>query len=189
MFFFVQVGSTELSVGMASVHFSWLIISLLSANVCGSDVVKSRPVGIVELDMVNCCREVFIVIPWGSRPGIDIRFLFKSFDGERCFGDCIDCGGVENVGLSRFPIVNLFFEGDFIGGFGSFFLVGFAESGGWWHNPSTSFCEERDQAVFHRMMVSAYSTKEVEIFGEEERGCCRHCVVRRSVGHPRVCGG
>ena len=92
IFMIVQVGSTESFVGMASFHFSWLIISLLSANVCGCDLVKSRPVGIVEFDVVNCCREVFIVIPWGSGPGIDIRLLFKSFDGKGCFRDCVDGG-------------------------------------------------------------------------------------------------
>ena len=79
---------------MASFHFFlvFLMISLLSANVCGCDLVKSRPVGVVEFDVMNGCREVFIVIPWGSGPGIDVRLLFKSFDGERCFRDCVDGG-------------------------------------------------------------------------------------------------
>ena len=79
---------------MASFHFFlvFLMISLLSANVCGCDLVKSRPVGIVEFDVVNCCREVFIVIPWGSGPGINIGFLLEFFDCERGLGDCINGG-------------------------------------------------------------------------------------------------
>ena len=52
----------------------------LSAYVCGCDFVKSRPVGVVEFGVVNSCREVLVVVPWGSGPGFDVRFLFKSFN-------------------------------------------------------------------------------------------------------------
>ena len=46
--------------------------SLFSAYVCGCDVVKGGPVGVIEFDMMNCCREVFVVVPWGNGPGIDV---------------------------------------------------------------------------------------------------------------------
>ena len=66
--------------------------SLLSAYVCGCNLVKSRSIGVIEFDVMNGCREVFVVIPWGSGPGIDVRLLFKFFDGKGCFRDCVDGG-------------------------------------------------------------------------------------------------
>ena len=71
--------------------------SLLSAYVCGCNLVKSRSVGVIEFDVMNGCREVFVVIPWGSGPGIDIRLFLKSLDGERGLGNCIN-GGKELIG-------------------------------------------------------------------------------------------
>ena len=72
---------------MASLFFDLLFFlekSLLSAYVCGCDIVKGRPVGVVEFDVMNCCREVFVVVPWGSGPGIDVRLFLKPFDGKGC---------------------------------------------------------------------------------------------------------
>ena len=73
--------------------------SLLSAYVCGCDFVESRPVGIVEFSVVNSCRKVLVVIPWGSGPGIDIRLFLKSLDGERGLGNCINGGRLKNIRL------------------------------------------------------------------------------------------
>ena len=61
--------------------------SLLSAYICRCNLVKSRPIGVVEFDVMNGCREVFVVIPRGSGPGIDVRLLLKLFDGKGCFRD------------------------------------------------------------------------------------------------------
>ena len=61
--------------------------SLLSAYVCGCNLVESRPVGVVKFGVVNGCREVLVVIPWGSGPGIDVGFLLKFFDCKRGFGN------------------------------------------------------------------------------------------------------
>ena len=68
-FFFVQVGSTES--GRNGLLFL-LMKSFLSAYVCGCNLVKGRPVGVIEFDVMNCCREVFVVIPWGNGPGVDV---------------------------------------------------------------------------------------------------------------------
>ena len=57
----------------------------LSAYVCGCDHIKGRPVGVIEFDVMNCCREVFVVVPWGNGPRIDVRLLLKPFDGKGCF--------------------------------------------------------------------------------------------------------
>ena len=74
--------------------YLWLFLmeSLLSANICRCDLVKSGPIGVIEFGVMNGCREVFVVIPWGSGPGIDVRLLFKFFDGKGCFRDCVDGG-------------------------------------------------------------------------------------------------
>ena len=58
--------------GLSFDSFVLLKKSLFSAYVCGCDVVNGWPVGVIEFDMMNCSREVFIVIPWSSRPGIDV---------------------------------------------------------------------------------------------------------------------
>ena len=58
---------------MASLFFDFFLEKgLLSAYVCGCDIVNSRPVGVVEFDVMNCCREIFVVVPWGDGPGIDV---------------------------------------------------------------------------------------------------------------------
>ena len=60
-------------VGMASSSFFVLLKeSLFSAYVCGCDLVEGRPVGVVEFDVVDGCREVLVVVPWGNGPGIDV---------------------------------------------------------------------------------------------------------------------
>ena len=74
--------------------------SLLSAYVCGCDFVESRPVGVIKFDMMDCCREVFVVVPWGNGPGIDVRLFLKSLDGKRGLGNCINGGGLKDIRLS-----------------------------------------------------------------------------------------
>ena len=66
--------------------------SLLSAYVCRCNLVESRPIGVVEFCVMDGCREVLVVIPWGSGPGIDVGFLFKSFDCKRSLGNRVDGG-------------------------------------------------------------------------------------------------
>ena len=61
----------------------FLMKSFLSAYVCRRDFVKSRSVGVVEFSVMNGCRDVLVVIPWGSGPRIDVGFLLKFLDGER----------------------------------------------------------------------------------------------------------
>ena len=58
--------------GLSFLIFFLLKKSLLSAYVCGCSIVKSRPVGVIEFEVMNCCREVFVVVPWGNGPGIDV---------------------------------------------------------------------------------------------------------------------
>ena len=62
---------------------------LLSAYVYGCNLVKSGSIGVVEFDVMDGCREVMVVIPWGSGPGIDVGFLLKFLDGERGLGNCV----------------------------------------------------------------------------------------------------
>jgi hypothetical protein len=91
---------------------------------------------------------------------------------------------LEDVCFSGFPIINLFFRGDLICCFGPFFSVGLAKTGGWWHYPSTTFSEERDQAVLLGMVMSANFAEIVEILREEERNCCGFFIVGRFIRHP-----
>ena len=77
---------------MAFSFFCCLMESFLSAYVCRCSFVEGRPVGVVKFGVVNGCREVLVVIPWGSGPGIDVRFLFESFDCKRGLGNCVDGG-------------------------------------------------------------------------------------------------
>ena len=77
--------------GLSS-FFVDLMESLLSAYVCRCNLVESRPIGVVEFDVMDGCREVLVVIPWGSGPGIDVRFLFKFLDCKRGLGNCVDSG-------------------------------------------------------------------------------------------------
>ena len=72
--------------GLSSFLVAFLILlmkSFLSAYVCSRDFVKSRPVCVVEFSVMNGCRDVLVVIPWGSGPRIDVGFLLKFLDGER----------------------------------------------------------------------------------------------------------
>ena len=59
----------------------FLIKGFLSTYVCGCEFVECWSVGVVESCCVDGCREVCIVIPWGSGPGIDVGFSFESLDG------------------------------------------------------------------------------------------------------------
>ena len=95
--FFFRLGLLII-VGMASL---WLFLmeSLLSANICRWDLVKSGPIGVIEFGVMNGCREVFVVIPWGSGPGIDVRLFLKSLDGKRGLGNCINGGRLKNIRL------------------------------------------------------------------------------------------
>ena len=70
---------SQLNCGGNGLSF-FLMEGFLSAYVCRCDFVKSRPVGVVEFGVMNSCREVLVVVPWGSGPGFDVRFLFKSFN-------------------------------------------------------------------------------------------------------------
>ena len=74
--------------------------SFLSAYVCGCDFVESRPVGVVEFYVMDGCREVLVVIPWGSGPGIDVRFLLEFLDGKRGLGNCVNGGRLKDIRLS-----------------------------------------------------------------------------------------
>ena len=74
--------------------------SLISAYVCGCDFVESRPVGVVEFYVMDGCREVLVVVPWGSGPWIDIGFLLKFLDGKRGLGNCVNGGRLKDIRLS-----------------------------------------------------------------------------------------
>ena len=84
---------------MAFLHFCCSMESLLSAYVCGCDFVESWPVGVVEFYVMDGCREVFVVVPWGNGPGIDVRLFLKSLDGKRGLGNCINGGRLKNIRL------------------------------------------------------------------------------------------
>ena len=83
VFFLFRLGLVNHCRNGLSFFLILLMKSFLSAYVCRRDFVKSRPVGVVEFGVMNSCRDVLVVIPWGSGPRIDVGFLLKFLDGER----------------------------------------------------------------------------------------------------------